>query len=89
MFEERRRHLDVLAGKLDDFDREISLTRTGAPVLVVTNPDVPVLSEYVLCQHDSNGTLAYFWPWSKRITAVTDAQTAADAVTHMLSSRKP
>lgn len=81
--------MDALACRLDGFDRGISLSASGVPMLVVTNPDVPVLSDHVLCCHDTDGTLVYLWPWGKRIAAVDRLEAAAYAVANMLSSAKP
>lgn len=85
-FEDRRAHLDTLARGLDGFDRVISLSDTGLPILIVTNPRLRVLSDHVLCCHDVDGTLAFFWPWGSRISAADDPQRAARVVARMLSS---
>lgn len=88
-FAECRGHLDALAVRLDGFDREIAVSRTGVPILVVTNPDVPVLSDRVLCCYDPDGALVYLWPWGKRIADVTRPDAAAYQVANMLSTHKP
>lgn len=88
-FAERRGHLDALACRLDGFDRELSVSRTGVPILVVTNPDAPVLSDHILCCYDLDGALVYLWPWGKRIAEVARPDVAAYQVINMLSSRKP
>lgn len=85
-FEVRRGHLDTLARALEGFDREISLSETGLPILVVTNPRLRVLSDHVLCCRDTDGTLAFFWPWGSRISAVDHPDRAARVVARMLSS---
>lgn len=85
-FEDCRGHLDALARELDGFDREISLSATGLPILIVTNPRLRVLSDHVLCCHDTDDTLAFFWPWGSRIASVTHRQRAARVVARMLSS---
>lgn len=77
----RRDQLDRLASQLPRFDRELSVSGTGVPMLIVTNPDVPALSEHVLCCHDVDGSLAFFWPWGQRIAGACDpAGAAADVV---------
>lgn len=88
-FETCRDHLDALASRLEGFDREISLSHAGSPILVVTNPDEPVLSDHVLCCHDEDGVLIYLWPWGKRIADVHHVIDAAYAVANMLSAQKP
>lgn len=85
-FATRRQYLDVLADRLSTFDREISLTRTGVPMLVVTNPEEPTMSDQVLCCHDIDGTLAYFWPWGQRIAGVGNPEGAALDVARVLGT---
>lgn len=80
----RRDHLDLLATRLPGFDRELSVSRTGVPMLIVTNPDVPALAEHVLCCHDVDGSLAFFWPWGGRLGDVADPAGAAAEVTRVL-----
>lgn len=85
-FETRRDHLDTLAGRLATFDREISVSRTGVPMLVVTNPQVPALTEHVLCCHDTDGTLGFFFPWGQRIAAADHPDTAAHTIMRVLGT---
>lgn len=81
----RRDHLDRLASRLPRFDRELSVSGTGVPMLIVTNPDVPALSEHVLCCHDVDGSLAFFWPWGQRIAGAGDPDGAAVGIARVLS----
>lgn len=86
-FTQRRDHLDRLAGALAQFDREITLTATGTLILIITHPARPAVSEQVLCAHDPNGSLAYFWPWGERIAGVHHTLTAAHKIARVLESR--
>lgn len=80
----RRDHLDRVASQLPGFDRELSVSRTGVPMLIVTNPDVPAMAEHILCCHDVDGSLAFCWPWGGRVGGVDDPAGAAVEVARVL-----
>jgi hypothetical protein len=76
--------LEKLAAELGGrgFDPVIT-SAGGRPVLVVSNPDAPALSENIL---EDGGW--FWWPWAERITGVANTGGAADAVARVLAARE-
>ena len=72
--------LEKLAAELGGrgFDPVIT-TIGGRPVLVVSNPRMPMLSENILVEADW-----YWWSWAERIVRTADLPGAADAIAHVL-----
>lgn len=82
-----REHLDRLARRLDTygFETELGRSRTGAPLLCVTNPARPgLLCETVACVADADGPLRYVWPWGAAIATVGDLPGAVAEIRRVL-----
>lgn len=73
--------LEKLAAELGGrgFDPVVS-SANGRPVLVVSNPCVPALSENILADGQW-----FWWSWAERIVSTADVPGAADAIARVLA----
>jgi hypothetical protein len=73
--------LEALAAELRARSLDPVITNTGGrPVLTVSNPDAPALSESVL--EDAG---LFRWSWEEEIGPVGDVSGAADAIARVLA----
>ena len=73
--------LEKLAAELSERGLDPVITATGGrPVLTVSNPDAPALSESVL--EDAG---LFRWSWAEQIGPVGDVSGAADAIARVLA----
>lgn len=77
-----RTHLQRLAEELASRQWTARLTGEG-PVLRVQNPDMPELSEAILCSGGDDGW-SYCWPWRETIGPVCELSGVADRIQHVL-----
>lgn len=81
--------LDRLATALSGFpDLGVTLRMNGpAPCLAVRNTTAPTLSETVTAGPSPRGDgLAFVWSWGKRISDVSDPDSAAHAIAYVLEA---
>jgi hypothetical protein len=80
-------HLERLAAELGRRGLNTQLVAGGRrPFLKVTNPDIPELTERVLCGRAEDGTWCYFWPWRQPIGPADDLETVAGRIAAVLRS---
>lgn len=84
---EKRQHLQTLSLELAlrGFEVDVRATRTGVPLLVVTNPAQPaLLCENIACVADVDGVTRFAWPWGSYLADVGSLSTAAAEVLRVL-----
>ena len=84
---DRREHLQALSRQLAlrGYETGMGATRTGVPLLIVTNPAQPsLLTENVACITDLDGTPRYVWPWGTHLAEVTELSAAVADVARVL-----
>jgi hypothetical protein len=84
------RHLDELRDELAGRGWTTSLQEpAGRPLsLFVQNPDpgAAALKDQILVAPDGDGICWFWWPWASRIAPASQADQAADRITHVLRS---
>lgn len=82
--DDARTHLERLAQELRQRQWTADLDHRGsASALTVTNPDVPRITESIICR-DSSGDYAFCWSWSQAIGPVGEVSGVADRIQHVL-----
>lgn len=85
--ETKRDHLQKLRLLLAarGFWVDLGSSRTGVPLLLVTNPDQPgLLSENIACVAGLDGALRYGWPWGSHLAEAGDLNAAVADVIRVL-----
>jgi hypothetical protein len=85
--DEQLAHLERLAGELSK--RGLTAELGGGirhPSLRAANPDIPRLSERVLCDRAEDGSWCYWWPWRQPIGSVDDLELAVTKIAAVLRS---
>ena len=80
-------YLDKLAEELTNRGLEAWLMAPPGrvPSVYITNPGARALEENVYANQGKDGLFWYWWSWAERISVADDLDTAASAITRVLS----
>jgi hypothetical protein len=80
-------YLDKLAEELNHRGLEAWLMAPPGrvPSVYITNPSARALEENVYANQGKDGLFWYWWSWAERISVADDLDTAASAITRVLS----
>jgi hypothetical protein len=85
--DEKLAHLQRLADELSKCGLTAELGGgIKHPSLRATNPDIPQLSERVLCDRAEDGSWCYWWPWRQPIGSVDDVELVVAKIAAVLRS---
>jgi hypothetical protein len=59
---------------------------TNNPSLRAANPEIPRLTERVLCAQAADGSWCYWWPWGQPIGSVADVSQVVTKIAAVLRS---
>ncbi|GLW05962.1 hypothetical protein Misp01_10920 [Microtetraspora sp. NBRC 13810] len=81
-------HLTALADVLGSLSLGTQVEDGGEPKLIVTNPQVPQLSESITVAADADGVRQYWWSWGKPIAPVANRHAVAMRIKYVLTPKK-